>query len=91
MISLAMVCYCCYSSIELTGALIDCQLESCPSRFPHVFQGYYVILNYIHFDGAERKICHDCVDKLRGRGKSETLSDVGYITVYGTDKSEKEK
>ena len=53
--------------------------------------GGYVLLNYIHFDRAERKICCDCVDKLWGREKLETLIKVGYSTVYGTDKSEKEK
>ena len=85
MISLAMVCYCCYSCIELTGALIDCQLESCPSRFPHVFQGYYVILNCIDFDGAERKICRNCVNKIQGQGRLEALKKVVDSTVYGTD------
>ena len=48
-------------------------------------------MNYIDFDGAERKICRNCVDKLRGRGKSETLNKVGDITVYRTDESEEDQ
>ena len=45
----------------------------------------------IYFDRAERNICHDCVDKLQGLGKSETLKNVGDITVYGTYESEEEE
>ena len=44
-----------------------------------------MILNDIYFDGAERKIFRNCVDKIWGWGKSETLNKVGDITVYGTD------
>ena len=45
-----------------------------------------MVLNDIYFDGAERNICRDCVDELRGWGKSETFKKVGNITVYGMDK-----
>ena len=78
---------CSYRSfcIDLPVALVDCQVEGCFSRLHHVCQGGYVLLNDIDFDGAERKICRDCVDELRGRGKSETLEKVGDSTVYGTD------
>ena len=41
--------------------------------------------------GGEQKICRDCVDEIRGRGKSETLQKVGDSTVYGTDESEEDK
>ena len=43
-----------------------------------------MVLNFIDFDGVERNICLDCVDDLRGRGKSETLKKVGDSTVYRT-------
>ena len=29
-----------------------------------------MILDYIDFDGVERKICRNCVYEIRGRGKS---------------------
>ena len=48
-------------------------------------------MNYIDFDGAEKNICRNYVDEIRGRGKSETLKKVGYSTVYRTDESEEEK
>ena len=44
-----------------------------------------MVLNYIDFDGAERKICRDCVDELRVGRKSETLKKMGNSTMYGTD------
>ena len=66
-------------------ALVDCQVEGCHFCLHHVFQGGYVVLNYINFDGAERKICRNCVDKLRVQGKSKTLKKVGDRTVYGMD------
>ena len=77
---------CSYSSscIELTVVLVGCWLECYPSRLHHVYQGEYVVLNGIYLDGGERKIFHDCVDEIRGWGKSETLKKVGYSTVYGT-------
>ena len=39
-------------------------------------------LNYIDFDGAERKIFRNCVDKLQVWGKSEALKKVVDITMY---------
>ena len=48
-------------------------------------------MNYIDFDGSERKICRNCVEKLQGQGKSETLKKVGDSTVYRTDESEDDK
>ena len=41
-----------------------------------------MVLNYIDFDGEERKIFRDCVDKLWVWVKSETLKKVGGIIVY---------
>ena len=73
------------SYIDLTMALVDCQVEGFPLFLHHVFQGGYVVLNYINFDGAERKICCNCVDNLWVQGKSKTLKKVGDRTVYGMD------
>ena len=50
-----------------------------------------MLLNDIDFDRAERKICRDCVEELRGRGNSETLKKVGDRIVYGTEESEEDK
>ena len=50
-----------------------------------------MVLNYIDFDGTERRFSHNCVDELLGRGKSDTLKKVGYITMYGTYESEEDK
>ena len=86
--SLTMVCSYRSSCIDLPVALVDCWVEGFPSRFHHVYQGGYVAMNEINLDGGERNICHDCVEEIRGRGKSETLKMVGYSTVYGTDESE---
>ena len=55
--------------LELTGALVDFQVEGCPQRLHHVCQGEYVDMNEIDLDGGERKIFHDCVDKMQGWGK----------------------
>ena len=44
-----------------------------------------MVLNCIDFDGAERKICSDCVDELRVGIKSDILKKMGDITVYGID------
>ena len=46
-----------------------------------------MVLNYIDFDGEERKICHNCVYEIWVGGKSDTLKKVGDSTVYGTDES----
>ena len=67
-------------------ALVDFHVEGYPLRLYHVYQGGYVAMNEIDLDGGERKIFCDCVDKIQGQGKSETLKKVGDSTVYGTDK-----
>ena len=86
-----MVCSYHSSCIDLPVALVDFQTEGSPSRFHHVCQGEYVILNYIDFDGAEQKIYCDCVDKIRGRVNPETLKKMGDSTVYGTGESEEDE
>ena len=50
-----------------------------------------MLLNYFDFDGAEQKICRNCVDELQGRNNSETFNKLEYSTVYGMDKSEEDK
>ena len=50
-----------------------------------------MLLNYIDFGGAERKICRDCVHEIWGRGKSDTLKKVGYSTLYGTYESQEDE
>ena len=80
-----MVCSYHYSCLDLIVALVYCQVEGFPSHLHHVCQGGYVVLNDIYFDGAKRNICRDFFNKIRGRGKSETLNKVGDSTVYGTD------
>ena len=73
------------SCLELTVALVDCQLDDFPLLLHHVCQRGCVLLNYIDFDRAERNFCCDCVDKIWVRVKSDTLKKVGDITVYGMD------
>ena len=82
MMNTKMVCSYRYSCIDLTLALVGFQVEGCPSRLHHVCQGGYVLLNDIDFNGEERKICRDFVEKLRGRGKSKTLKKVVDSTMY---------
>ena len=43
-----------------------------------------MIFYYINFDGGERKICCDCVDKIWEESNSEKLKKVGDSTVSGT-------
>ena len=45
-----------------------------------------MVLNSIDFDEDEWKICRNCVYKLRGWGKSDTLKKVGDSTVYRKEK-----
>ena len=52
----------------------------------HICHGEYVVLNYIAFDGAERKFFCNYVYELLGRVNSETLDKVGDRNVYGIDK-----
>ena len=49
--------------------LVNFQVGVCNLRLHHDCQGEYVILNDIDFDGVERKIFCDCVDKLLGGRK----------------------
>ena len=76
-----MVCSYCFSCLDLPVELVDCQVEGCSSCLHHVCQGRYGVLNHIDFDGAERKIYHNCVDKLQVGGKSYTFKKVGDINV----------
>ena len=64
-----IMCYYHYSCIELIVALVNFQVGVCNLRLHHDCQGEYVILNDIDFDGVERKIFCDCVDKLLGGRK----------------------
>ena len=47
-------------------------------------------MHEINIDGAQRKICRNCVDELWMGGKPDNLKKVGHITVYRTDESEEE-
>ena len=51
-------------------------------------RGGYVAMHEIKLDGAERKICRDCVDKLWMGGKPKKLKMVQHRTVYRTDELE---
>ena len=53
-------------------AIFDFQVGGYPLCLHQVCQGEYVLLNYIHFDGGEWKIFHNCVGGLGG-GESEKL------------------
>ena len=48
-------------------------------------QGGYVDMHEINIDGAECKVCRDCVDKLCMGGKPEKFRKVGHRTVYRMD------
>ena len=84
---------CSYRSyfIKLLVVLIYFQVKGYPLRFNHVCQGEYVVLNDIDFDRAERNICRDCVDELRGGGKYYTLKKVGDRNMYRADKSKEDE
>ena len=70
------------SCLDLPVALVGFQVEGLPLRLYHICHGGYVLLNYIDFGGAEQMICRNCVDEIRGQGKSETLNNVGGSTMY---------
>ena len=72
-------------------ALVNSQTQRFESRLRHVYQGGYVAMYEINLDGAERKICHNCVDNIWMGGKPEKLKKVQHSTVYRTDESEEEK
>ena len=48
-------------------------------------------MHEINLDGAERKICCECVDNLWMGGKPKKLKMVQHSTVYRTDKSEEDE
>ena len=79
-----MVCYYRSSCLELPVALVDCHMEGCASRLYHVYQGGYMDMHEIDLDGAERKTCSDCVEKIWMEGKPDKLNMVGHSTVYST-------
>ena len=45
-------------------------------------------MHAINLDGAERKICHNCVDELWMGGKPKKLKKMQHSTVYRTDELE---
>ena len=61
-----------------------------PFTIAPILLGGYEVLNCIDFDGAERKICSDCVDELRVGIKSDILKKVGESTLYTAEESEEE-
>ena len=48
-------------------------------------------MHEIDIDGVERKICHNCVDKIFMGGKPEKLKKVQHRTMYRTEESEEDK
>ena len=48
-------------------------------------------MHAINLDGAERKICHNCVDELWMGGKPKKLKKVQHSTVYRTEKLEEDE
>ena len=79
------------SCLDLTVALVDCQMKVCESRLHHVCWGDYVDIHEINLDGAELKIFRDCVDELWMGGKPDKLKKVQHSTVYRTKKSEEDE
>ena len=82
MVNPKMVCSCRSSCIDLPVSLFGFQMEGCASCLHHVCQVEYVAMHDIDIDGAERKICHGCVDKIQMVGKPEKLNKVQHSTVY---------
>ena len=60
-----MVCSYHSSYLELPVAFVGCQVEGCASHLHQIYQGGYVAMIEINLDITERKICRDCVEKLR--------------------------
>ena len=86
-----MVCSYRFSFLDLPVALFYCQVKGCELRLHHVCQGEYVAMHAINLDGAERKICHNCVDDIWMGGKPKKLKKVQHSTVYRTDKLEEDE
>ena len=72
-------------------ALVHCHMEGCALQFHRVYQGGGVAMYDIDLDRAERNICRDCVDELRGGGKYYTLKKVGDRNMYRADKSKEDE
>ena len=72
-----MVCYYCYSCIDLPVVLVDFQVEVCALRLHHVCRGEYVTMHKINIDRVDRKICLDFFDELRMGGKTEKIEEGG--------------
>ena len=71
--------------------VVDCQMNGCESRLYHVCLGEYVAMHEIDLDGAEQKICHNCVEEIWMGGKPEKLKKVQHSTVYRTDELDEEE
>ena len=91
MVNPKMVCSYRSSCLDLPVALVDCHMKGCELRLHHVCQREYVAMHEIELDGAERKICCECVDDLRMGGKPEKSNMVQHRTVYRTDELEEGK
>ena len=81
-----MVCSCRYSCFDLLVALVDCQVEVCPSRLHHICQGEYVVLNHIAFDGAERSGAEDLLRLCwiaTGPGRARDIEEGGVQHCVG--------
>ena len=48
-------------------------------------------MHEIDLDGAEQKICRECIDDLQMGGKPEKPKMVQHSTVYRTDELEEDK
>ena len=86
-----MVCSYRFSCLDVPVALVYCHIKVCELRLYHVCPGGYVAMNNIDFDRTERKICHNCVDKLWMGDKPEKLKKVQHSTLYRTAKLEEDK
>ena len=91
MVNPKMVCSYRSLCLDLSVALIDCQMKGCESRLHRVCQGGYVAMHGIDIDGVERKICHNFVDELCMGGKPKKLKKLQHSTVYRTDESDEDK
>ena len=72
-------------------AFVGCQVEGCASHLHQIYQGGYVAMIEINLDITERKICRDCVEKLRVWGNTGKFKKVEHSTVYMTYKSEEDE
>ena len=81
MVNPKIVCSYCSSCLDLTVAHVDFHMKGRELHSHHVCQGEYVAMHEIKLDGAERKICRDCVYNLWMGGKPEKLKMVQHRTV----------